>query len=47
MEDWVLHIIEDGVSSEDDILVVLEEERDNDYYVAIGESRNPFLSDMT
>ena len=37
-EDQVLYIVEDGVSSEEDILIVLEKERENDYCGAIGES---------
>ena len=31
-EEKVLHIVEDGVSSEDNIMIVPEEERDNYYY---------------
>ena len=41
-EEQVLHLVEYGVSSEDDILIVLKEERDNDYCGAIGESQNHF-----
>ena len=47
MEEQVLDRIEDRVSSGDDTVISLEEEMDNDYFGAIGESRNPFLSDMT
>ena len=46
-EERVLNLVKDRVSSEGDILIVLEEERDNDYCDAIGESQNLFPSDMT
>ena len=45
-EEQVLHLVEYGVSSEDDIMIVIKEERDNYYCGAIGESQNPFLSAM-
>ena len=35
-EEQVLNLFEDGFSSEDDILIILEEERDNDYCSKIG-----------
>ena len=46
-DEQVLDPVEDGVSSEDKILIDLKEESDNDYYDAIGEYRNPFISAMT
>ena len=35
-EEHVLHLVENGVSSEDEIMIFLEEERDNYYCGAIG-----------
>ena len=29
MEKHILHLVEDGVSSEDEIMIVIKEERDN------------------
>ena len=46
-EEQVLHIVEDRVSSKDDIMIILKEERDDDYCGEIGEGRNPFLLYMT
>ena len=37
-EDQVLYIVEDGISSEDDILIFLKEEIENYYCGAIGET---------
>ena len=37
-EDQVLHLLEDVLSSEDDIVIVLREVRDNNYCGAIGEA---------
>ena len=45
-EEQILHIVEDRVSSEEDIIIVLEEEIDNYYCGAIGEAQNPFLLAM-
>ena len=42
-EDQVLHLIEDGVFSEDNIMIVLEDGIDHDYCGAIGYSRKHFL----
>ena len=46
-EYQVLHLVEYRVSSEEDILILLEEERDNCYCGAIGEDQNTFLSATT
>ena len=42
-EDQVLHIIEDGFSSEENIMIFLEGDIYNDYCSATGESQYPFL----
>ena len=41
-EEQVLHIVKDGVTFEGNIIIIIEEERDNDYCGAILEAQNRF-----
>ena len=45
-EERVLHLIKEGVCSEDNIMIVLEDGIDHDYCGAIGYSRKHFLLAM-